>query len=404
MSRVLMAALVNPYPPVNGGQLHLYNTARALNEMMGHEVHFVAVSSREPSDGSVFERQIIQKRTRLVRALNRVFKNTRVLYADGWDRLPDRMLLAKTIRRHYSKGYFDLAIFFRWPAYSKRAAEAAKASAIITADINFERNDSWMARLGCSKLRLAFLSLVNRLYKKRELAAYRSCDYVMAVSERDRAFLAEYGCKDGLMAIPVPVEMSQPLSWNGASDHFDALFVGGGKYSANADGSLFFIEEVLPKIVKRVPGFTFALVGGGQPKSIQDYSSHPNVKLLGYVDDEALTDTYRRSRLVICPLRYGSGVKVKVLEAMSMAKPVVLTPVGAQGIDLINGESASIVDNAEDMASVIVGLLSDEDRRRRMGEAARRVAIQQHSFEAIARRLEEVLAPQSGNGASWEVT
>lgn len=109
------------------------------------------------------------------------------------------------------------------------------------------------------------------------------------------------------------------------------LFVGGFNHTPNREGILWFVREVLPLVRKQIPGVSLDIVGSKPPIDVLDLSSG-NVSVLGFVSDERLEQLYANAAVAIAPLRYGAGVKGKVIEALAYGVPVATTDIGAQGI------------------------------------------------------------------------
>lgn len=118
----------------------------------------------------------------------------------------------------------------------------------------------------------------------------------------------------------------------GDSERKDLLFVGGFRHPPNADGVLWFAREVWPIIRSSLPDARFLIAGSHPTEEIEALGGHDGIEVLGFVSDEKLKELYRSTALTVVPLRYGAGVKGKVVEALSMGSVIVTTSVGAEGI------------------------------------------------------------------------
>ena len=172
------------------------------------------------------------------------------------------------------------------------------------------------------------------------------------------------------------------------------LFVGGFAHPPNADAVLWFVQEVWPKLCKaradagKTP-LNFYIVGSRAPEEILalDDPEH-GIIVKGFVSDEELRELYNRCRIVTVPLRYGAGVKGKVIEALYYGAPVVTTAVGAEGIP----DAASVMriaDKAEEFAAVVNDLYDDTAALAAMGEEAVRYIKEHNSMEAAWKVVEE---------------
>ena len=144
------------------------------------------------------------------------------------------------------------------------------------------------------------------------------------------------------------------------NDRRDVLFVGGFNHAPNVDAISWFTAEIWPQIQAQAPTVKLYVVGSNPPAQIKALASE-NIIITGFVTDDELDHYYKSSRVTIAPLRYGAGVKGKVVEAMRYGVPIVTTPTGAQGFVGI-GDSIAVAENATDFSSNILQLLEDNER------------------------------------------
>ncbi|MHB1406039.1 MAG: glycosyltransferase [Desulfitobacteriaceae bacterium] len=111
----------------------------------------------------------------------------------------------------------------------------------------------------------------------------------------------------------------------------DLLFVGGFGHKPNVDAVLWFVKEIFPKVLREVPNVKFYIVGSNPPESIRRLHSN-NVVVTGFVSEQELQEYYQNCRMAVIPLRYGAGIKGKLVEAMYHQIPVITTSIGAEGL------------------------------------------------------------------------
>jgi GT2 family glycosyltransferase/glycosyltransferase involved in cell wall biosynthesis/FMN phosphatase YigB (HAD superfamily) len=151
----------------------------------------------------------------------------------------------------------------------------------------------------------------------------------------------------------------------------DILFVGGFAHAPNIDAVVWFAEHVFPHILEKHPDLVWHIVGSKAPQEVKALASD-HIVLEGFVSDEDLGELYRKCRLVVVPLRYGAGVKGKIVEAAYYQIPVVTTAIGGEGLDASVG-SFVMEDDPDRMAELIEGLYTDFDRLREMSDAGERL-------------------------------
>jgi glycosyltransferase involved in cell wall biosynthesis len=189
----------------------------------------------------------------------------------------------------------------------------------------------------------------------------------LVVSPVEKAIL-EKACP-GVRSYVVPSIHEPHPSPRPFAERQDILFVGSFEHTPNLDAVHYLIEDILPLLRKTDLDARLYIVGGNPPEQIQNLAARDLV-ITGYVPEIAAY--FENCRLSVAPLRFGSGIKVKILASLGYATPVVTTPVGAEGMYLTHGEDILIADNPADFCTRIVELYTDEtlwDRVSRNGLA-----------------------------------
>ncbi|HSJ78414.1 MAG TPA: TIGR03087 family PEP-CTERM/XrtA system glycosyltransferase [Erythrobacter sp.] len=179
---------------------------------------------------------------------------------------------------------------------------------------------------------------------------------------------------DPVDVVPHPVIAGLP------GPHF--TFTGQMDYRPNEQAALWVIEALMPKLRARYPGAMFHLVGRNPTGKLTAHHGTPGVQVWGEVPD--VRPFIAAADAVLAPLLIARGVQNKVLEAMAMAKPVVLTPDAATGIAAHDGQHWLIAEaDPAAMCARIEGLLAEPEARARIGAAARQFVLDQHGWEAM---------------------
>jgi glycosyltransferase involved in cell wall biosynthesis len=151
-------------------------------------------------------------------------------------------------------------------------------------------------------------------------------------------------------------------------------------YAPNADAARFLAKEILPRIRARINGTQLRLVGRYDDR-ISELANIDGVTLTGFVPDMAVE--LARADMVAVPVRFGSGTRVKILEAFAHRIPVVASTLGCEGIDVVDSRHLLIADDAERFASACTRLLVDLRLRRQLTAAAHELYLQRHRWETI---------------------
>jgi glycosyltransferase involved in cell wall biosynthesis len=146
------------------------------------------------------------------------------------------------------------------------------------------------------------------------------------------------------------------------------LFVANFAYEPNVDAALYFSNVIFPIVLENVPKAKLLLVGNSPPREVTSLGANENIQVTGFVN--SLVPYYEAANVVICPLRIGGGVKVKILEALNAGKAIVSTSIGAQGLDLNLYQAVAIADDPPDFARKVVQLLLDPAERYRQEQQA----------------------------------
>ena len=165
------------------------------------------------------------------------------------------------------------------------------------------------------------------------------------------------------------------------------LFVGGFAHGPNIDAVNWFANEVYPIIREKNKNIDFYIVGSNAPEEIKQLNGN-GIIFKGFVSDEELMELYSKCRIVVVPLRYGAGVKGKVVEAIYNGAPIVTTSVGAEGIAGVE-DVLKIEDEAEAFANTVVDLYSDEDALVELANKTQSFIKENFSIDAVWNIIKE---------------
>ncbi len=222
-----------------------------------------------------------------------------------------------------------------------------------------------------------------RRVERADAEACRQAHVVAPISETDADVLARWIPRERMVVIPAALPSHDgpcaPLELDGDPA---VVCLGSFDWGPNRDGGRWFVREVWPEVVERHGAAVLHLAGPGSP----DFSAAPNVRIHGVVPDARAL--YGPNRIAVVPVRAGSGVRLRILEAWSEEVPVVSTPVGAEG--LAEGEADGVLVAAEPraLAAAIIRVAEDEALRRRLVATGLRRLLD-HSLErAVSKALE----------------
>lgn len=194
---------------------------------------------------------------------------------------------------------------------------------------------------------------------------------------------------DGLAYDPMLIPPAEPML---ACTGPRLIFTGQMDYAPNVEAALRAIDRILPALRREIPDITFHVVGRNPTASLMGRDCENGCHVWGRVDD--IRPWLKAADIALVPLEIGRGVQNKVLEAMAMTLPVVLTPEAATGIPARHGTHFAIGESDAAMVSAILYLLRDRRHARAMGQAARRFIVEQASWQSALAALPEMVGWQ----------
>jgi glycosyltransferase involved in cell wall biosynthesis len=236
---------------------------------------------------------------------------------------------------------------------------------------------------------MAMAALASRLqrFEQRHTTAFRRH---LVVSELDAERL-----KDLVPGAPVSVVANGvdttyfdcPSNVDPASRR--VLWVGPESWYPNRDAVRFLLTDIWPRIIGEEPGAELILIGGGiSDETRAAAASDSRISPLGFVED--IRPDNAQAAVFVCPMRQGGGTRLKVLNTLAMRKAMVCTRMGAEGIPLQHETHYLQADTAADIAAAVLRLMRDPNLRGRLGEAARKLIVEQFDWGPIGEELFEV--------------
>jgi polysaccharide biosynthesis protein PslH len=170
----------------------------------------------------------------------------------------------------------------------------------------------------------------------------------------------------------------------------ELLFTGTMAYAPNRDGILWFASEIWPHILTQVPDARLLVVGRRPDAQVRRLARvDARIEVTGEVSE--MGSYFERATAVIVPLRSGGGTRLKILDAFASARPVVSTRIGAQGIEVEDGEQLLLGDEPSEFAQQVVRLLGDADLRSRLSTNGRQLIAERYHWRVIAEQYIDVL-------------
>jgi len=170
----------------------------------------------------------------------------------------------------------------------------------------------------------------------------------------------------------------------------ELVFTGGMGYLPNADGARWFLERIFPLILRGRPDARITFVGKDPPAALCALAQPGQIVFTGRVEDVRLFA--HAAHVFVVPLRIGGGTRLKILEALAMELSLVSTSIGADGLDLRDGEDLLLADEPRAFADAVLALAKDRARARRLAASGRARVLERYDWKVTTKPLLDALA------------
>ncbi len=252
------------------------------------------------------------------------------------------------------------------------------------ASLNFRRRVGY-AVSHYDKLRLL---LESHSIRRFEVTTARTVDAYLVNSPIDKQFVEASHRNVKVWCIPNGVDTEYFAPNAQLPDEHTIVFTGVMSYSPNRDAARFLCTEILPRVKAVIPQVQVQLVGSNPSADVQTLAGN-GVTVTGTVPD--IRPYVHRAAVYVSPLRFGTGVKNKILAALAMGKAIVATSESCSGLDVVPGKHLLVADNPREFAAHILALLKDPGERCRLGNAGKNLVVERYRWDVMAKQLEALL-------------
>ncbi len=196
----------------------------------------------------------------------------------------------------------------------------------------------------------------SEMMKELEFSMMKKSDITILTSPAEAEFL--HNEDKSLRFASLPNIHTEKKNISGFEERKNIIFLGGFQHTPNIDSAKYLVKEIWPLIKQNLPKTKLYIIGSNPTDEIKKLASN-DVIVTGYVKD--LEPYYKEAKVMVVPLRYGAGVKGKITQSLSEGLPVVTTPIGAEGIDLIDSKNCMIAEKPEDFVTKTCQVYQDKD-------------------------------------------
>jgi O-antigen biosynthesis protein len=365
--RILVIDAVTPTPDKDSGSIDTYNFLKIFKDL-GYHVTFIPEN------------------------LQYCLEYTHTLRRIGVEcvHLPWFTHIQKAVE-HYAPGASFVFLYrasVAEPLLETVRKTAPKAKIIFdTVDLHFLRKKR-EAEIVKSHIK----QLAAKHMQEIELGIINKVDATILLSAYEMELASQLAPNANLFHIPVVRDIPGPSKtpWE---KRRDIVFIGGYQHPPNIDAVLFFVKNVWPHL--RATGFSgrFVIAGSQMPDEITALASD-EIVVRGYIPD--LSELFDSCRLSVVPLRYGAGMKGKVITSLSYGVPCVATSIGVEGTGLVAGKDILVEDDPKQMAELIQKAYDDKSLWEKLSGAGLKYCIENCSIESVKKKLAFMLLAISG--------
>ncbi|MCK4245210.1 MAG: glycosyltransferase, partial [Candidatus Omnitrophica bacterium] len=228
--------------------------------------------------------------------------------------------------------------------------------------------------------------LVSRNFEKRY---YRKFKEIIVSSSIDGKIINSFCPQSNVTVIPNGTDCHYLRPVSSEPEEPILVFSGVMDYEPNILAMTFFCKSIFPLIKREIPNSQLVIVGKNPTHEIVSLEKEMSgIKVTGFVND--LRPYFARSKVYVCPLKSGAGIKNKILEAWAAGLPIAATSLGCAGVEISPGEDILIADDIHSFAKAVVRLLQDENLRKRLVQKGRKKVVEKYDWESKAEMLEKV--------------
>lgn len=390
--RILVVAQDYPWPSNYGSRIRLSNVVRALASVGDVDLFaftWIATDQSEPPPDGIVKRWQVFPRPK---ALRRSMQKLGWLVAGG---LPSDFLgrdfgAVQAEFARWADPQYDLIWFSRLEPYVT-LAHLVEGPKIIDIDdlADWRIKSKGRSPQTDGRPRAGFRAMsqnrIEKLRDRKDMRAWQqlqvrvsgSVSAVVVCSEVDRGRLGV----SNAVVVPNGYELPpQPAGELRAAHVPTILLQGTFGYEPNLDAATYLVQEIAPILRASVEDLQVRLVGRAGDATL-GLADPPRVVVTGLVPE--MEPELRLADVVAVPLRYGSGTRIKILEAFAHKVPVVATSLGAEGLEAVHGQHLLVADAPDEFAAACLRILNDEDLRRSLVAAAHSLFLRKYQWERI---------------------
>lgn len=387
--RVLQICLKPPLPSIDGGCLAMDAITQGLiaNNI---EVKLLTIStakhplqqellSKEYRDKTQIESTFVDTKIKPLNAFCNLFSsesyNVKRFYSEAF-----KQLIINTLKKsHYDIVLLESLFIMPYLQVIKKYSEAK----IIYRAHNIE-HEIWERNAKQTKgLKKNYINLLAKRLKAYEIEVINQADGIAVITKKDKAELEKLGCKKPITVTPFGIDISS-FKDETKNENNSVYHIGSMDWMPNQEGLKWFLTEVWSKVLAKNKDAKFNLAGKNMPNWLSNYQQK-NVTIFGQVP--SAINFMNNNSILVVPLFSGSGMRIKIIEAMALGKLVIATTLGAEGISYKHKENIIVANTADEFAESISYYLSNIKEQKEIALAGQQLVHSNYDNQVIVNNL-----------------
>ncbi len=389
--KVLQLCNKPPYPAKDGGCIAMKNISNGLLENKIKLKTLTIETQKHPFIKEAFPKKFIQKTK-----IESIFIDTRLNIIDAFSALvtSDSYNISRFFSSDFNKRLIELLNETNFDVIHLESLfltpyidtiKKYSQSKIVLRSHNLEHL-IWerLANLEKNKAKKIYLKHLSKKLKTYELNVLNDVDAIASISSEDHKRYTKLGCEIPLVTIPFGVDIGlyEPLYYQTKNQPLNLFHLGSMDWMPNVEAVNWFLDDVMPKI-NHLP-LMFNIAGKNMPNYLLDLKIN---HFFAEQEVNSAVDYMSKQDVMVVPLMSGSGMRVKIIEAMALGKTVISTSIGLEGINAVDGKEVLVANSSDEFTQKITFLFNHPSQIKIIGENARKFVEKNHSNSKIIKEL-----------------
>ena len=386
---ILIISHKPPYPKVDGGSIAIAQVLEAVLEQGCHVTFLCMETDKHPSQNSItntnlnFKAIYVNTKLKIASALTNMFTKQSYILSRF-----NQNVFRKALEKILKKQTFDTILFesLFTSAFLNTVNEHSNAKKLYRAH-NIEHH-IWLQQSNQNKniFKRWYLNIHAKRLKNEEIKFWNNIDSILSISETDRSYIIKQ-CPTPTYTLGLHIE-KRHLQYNDQSTKVDFFHLGAMDWLPNQDGINWILKDVFPKVKQKEKSAEIHLAGRAMPTKLK---SHKQDGYYNHGEVSNASDFMSKHKVMLVPLFTGSGIRVKIIDGMSLGKCIISTSIGVKGINCSNNKNILIANTENEFIEAMCFCIQNPDKVNEIGNEAKKYARENFSKQHITNELKKII-------------